>query len=251
MNRTILFLSVLACFTMAGTDVAAQKKYNDLAVNNLYGPVKKVEAQRTVFDKDCGYSNFKLEMCFTPDGYIVKSNDFTYNYDSGRDKYVAEMDISADIGGYVCCRFSVGIEKNVRKDSGICTGVKGANLSSWNESWLSYEFDANGRLSKYLSEMIPGMDLPMWTEPAFDRTYEYKGASTVPYRVKEELDVGGDGWIHTLLYKYEGIDVKGNWTKRKVYLEKDGKLLMEESRTIEYYNPGEVDTYVRTGKYKL
>lgn len=251
MNKTILFFGALACLIVASIDVVAQKRYNDLAVNNLYGSVKSVVAQRMVFDKDCGHNSSKIVMYFAPDGYIVKSNDFEYNYRQARDKYVAEMNISTEVGGYECYRFNIEIGKNSRRDSGICTTAQGLEPDLWNESWLAYEFDANGRLSRYQSGIIAGMKLSMWNEPAFGKVYGYKGEAIVPYKVKEEVDLGGDGWSQTLLYKYESMDVKGNWTKRKAYLEESGKLLMEESRTIEYYTPGEMATYNKIGIYKL
>lgn len=250
MNKTILFLGMFACFIVASIDVVAQKRYNDLAVNNLYGSVKKVETQITVYDEGWGYRDNISIFTFTPNGYYIDGvMGFHYEYASDNGTYVCKT-ASSNNNNYVMCKFRVQIQPGERLDRGgywEYEGGKKVGESSDDFLGLISKFDMNGRLV-YETKMEPFC----FVEANYlAREYFYKGEAIVPYKVNEEIELGGEGGAKTLLYKYESMDVKGNWTKRKAYLGESGKLLMEESRIIKYYTPGEVETYNKIGIYKL
>lgn len=250
MNKTILFLGVLACFIAASIDVVAQKKYNDLAVNNLCGSVKKIETQVIVYEEGWGYINDISTFTFAPNGYYVDGPmGFHYEYTSDCRTYVCKTTPSNN-NFYTICKFKVQEQSRERIDIGGYDQYQGTkNVGGGIDGCLNLvsTFDMNGRLV-YETKVEPMCPLEA---NCFRREYFYKGEAIVPYKVKEGIELGGEGGTQTLLYKYESMDVKGNWTKRKAYLEESGKLLMEESRTIEYYTPGEVATYNKIGIYKL
>lgn len=239
MKKQILFL--VGILGLMPFDLVGQQKFNDLTKNQLFGPVKDVTFERKVYGTDIGYTNAKRTTNFDNCGYIVRSGENTYKYNevytqcnchifSGEttEEYytlnIKELNQECMSNGKYTQKFQNG------------EGGEWITNSGEIENSIIFKFDASNRLlSLKQDDMMGGNLFKLLDDWCFIRTYSYRESEKLPYKVAEELDCGGDGWIYNLLIKYVNIDLKGNWTHRKIYIEESNKLLLEETRTITYY----------------
>lgn len=236
MKKQILFWTGMSC--LMSLNVTGQNKYNDLVKNQLVGPVKEVVMTRKVYGADEGYVNATKTTSFDSKGYITRSGKDTYSYN----------------GTYTQCNCNVypdgtteehySLTKKESTNECVYSG-KFTQKFDGGGNWITsdgvingiiFKFDESNRLlSLKQDEPMGGNLFKLLNDYCFKRKYSYRGTDALPYRVEEELDRGGDGFVYNLLISYVNIDAKGNWTHRKLYHEKTNKLLMEETRTITYF----------------
>lgn len=237
MKKQILFLASLSC--LIPFNATGQNKYNDLVKNQLVGPVKEVVMTRKVYGADEGYVNATRTTGFDSKGYITRSGKDTYSYDGT----YTQCTCNVYPGGTTEEHYSLNKKESNNECvySGKCTQKFDGGDGDWittNEviNGIVFKFDESNRLLSLKQDEPTGGNLfKLLNDHCYMRKYSYRGTDALPYKVAEELDWGGDGFVYNLLISYVNIDAKGNWTHRKLYHEKTNKLLMEETRTITYY----------------
>lgn len=235
MRKQMVLWIGLAC--LISIKVMGQNKYNDWATNQLIGAVKKVEMKRKAFFSNDVYNDQTWGLTFNTDGYITElmNNAYVIRYEQANGKFTTKPAVLSS-GFSQINRFQIKVDGNIRSDIGGWTqymdGKEVGGTADDDGLFVEYTFDAAGRLTSLSNQMEYLLDI---NANAIDRIYYYKGQEMLPYKVMEDISLGGEGWTPTLIFKYESIDQNGNWLKRKAYFEDDNKLLMEETRTIEYY----------------
>lgn len=234
MRKLVLFL--VGVFCLASTDLVGQNRFNHLVINQLFGQVKEVTTTRIVYGKDEGYKNEKVTTYFNLDGYITQSGKDIYKYNETYNQCTSHISPGADYEER-CWLNKKELNNECRYDTRYAQKMDGVwNKNDSETNGIIFKFDDLNRLLSHQQDDYTGKNIfKLLSDECFTRTYSYRGTEKLPYKVAEELDCGGDGWLYDLSIKYVNIDSKGNWTHRKLFKTVDNKLLMEEIRSINYY----------------